>query len=54
MKKTILHDAKFEPIASAPTELALQSYVEEYKRSGYETEFRHEGGVVRLYVRIAA
>lgn len=42
---------EWEPACSGPTELSLFSYVEDYQRAGYETDLRHEHGVVRLYVQ---
>lgn len=43
---------EWKAVVSGPSKLAISSYVEDYERSGYETEIKHESDGFRLYVRI--
>ena len=50
MKKPY-RENEWKPQVSGPTELSISSYADSLRESGWEVEFRHEGGVVRLYAR---
>ena len=54
MKQAPYRQAEWKPVVSADTELALSTWRDDYARNGYETGYRKENGVVRLYVRAIA